>query len=149
MNALQERLESRRARLLIKTEYTVSLGRPVPDFTGGGRPSPTAGMAEPLRFREVGFALAPRSLGKLPLNRDSSEISNVFDRFLLTRTWAAWVAVVHGKCSDHFTFGGKDRSGPTRAERVRQSQFAKIDPQRISRNVGDNHLFGAISSRSA
>src|SRR5207237_5114309 len=104
---------------------------------------------EPFRFNELGFSLAPRSILKLPLDRDSSKISYMFDRFLLTRTRAAWLAIVHGKGSNHFTFGGKDRSGPTRAERVRQSQFAKINPQRISRDVGDNHLFSAISSRSA
>src|SRR6266436_6991694 len=116
-------------------------------FRSSRRPGPTPGMAEPLCFREIGFTLAPGRFRQLPLDGDAREISNVFDRILLTRTRTPRLAIVHGKRPDHFAIGGRDRRGPTRAKRMRQSQVAKLDPQWIGRDVGYNHLFGAVSGR--
>src|SRR5438270_13934720 len=56
--ALEESFESRRSHLRIETEHAISFLRPVPDFPGSGRPCPTPGMAEPLRFRQIRFALS-------------------------------------------------------------------------------------------
>jgi len=56
--ALKECFESRRPGVRIEAKYAISFRRPVPDFAGGGRPCPTPGVAEPLRFREIGFTLA-------------------------------------------------------------------------------------------
>ena len=102
-------------------------------------------MTESLRFRQIRFALAPGHFRQRPLDGNAREMSNVSDRFLLTQSRRAWLAIVHGKRSDHFAFGGKDRRRPTRAERMSQGQFAKSGPEWIGRNIGDNYLFGAIS----
>ena len=106
-------------------------------------------MAEPLCFREISFTLPPGRFRQLPLDRDARKMSNVFDRILLTRTRAPRLAIVHGKRSDHFAFGGEDRRGPAGAERMRQSKVTKRIPQWIGRDVGHNHLFSAVRGRSA
>src|SRR6478752_3414825 len=144
MKALKEFFESRRSRMRIETEQTITFFRPIPDFARRRRPCPTSSVAEPLRFREIGFALASGRFRQLPLDGDAREISNVSNCILLWRTRATRLAIVHGKCSNHIAFGGKDRRRPTRAERVRQSQFAKISPQKIVRNVGHNYLFRPV-----
>src|SRR4029077_843466 len=142
--ALKKRFESRRPGVRIETKHAISLLRPISDFAGGGGPGPTPGLAEPLCFREIGFTLAPGRFRQLPLDGDAREMSNMLDRVLLTRTRTARLAIVHGKRSDHFTFGGEDRRGPAGAERMRQSKVAKRIPQWIARNVGHNHLFSAV-----
>ena len=149
MKALKEFFESRRPGVGIETKHAISFVRPVPDFTRSRRPRPTPRVAEPLCFCEIRFALPPGRFRELTFDGDAREMSNVSNCVLLSRTRAAWLTIVHGKRSDHFAFGGKDRRRPTRAERVRQSQFAKISPQRIGRDVGHNHLFGPVSGRSA
>ncbi len=40
----------------VKAQNSVALLRPVPDLTGPRVPCPTAGLAQPLRFRQIGFA---------------------------------------------------------------------------------------------
>ena len=149
IKAFKECFESRRPVVRIEAKDAISFLRPVPDLARSGRPCPTPGMAEPLCFREIRFALASGRFRQFPLDGDAREISNVFNRVLLTRTRATWLAIVHGKRSDHFAFGGEDRRGPTGAERMRQSQVAKISPQWIGRDVGHNYLFGPVSGRSA
>src|SRR3984893_12170369 len=146
--ALEECFESRRPSVRIETKHTISFIRPIPDLASGGRPCPTSGMAEPLRFRHIGFALAAGRFRQITLDSDAREMSTVFNRVLLKRTRAAWLAIIHGKRSDHFAFGGENRRGPTRAERMRQSQIAKISPQWIGRDVGHNYLLGAMCGRS-
>ena len=146
--APKEFFEPRRPGLWIETKHAISFLRPISDFTGGGRPGPTPGVAEPLRFGQIGFALPSGRFCQLTLNGDAGEMSNVLDRVLLTWARAPRLPIVHGKRPDHFAFGGKDRRGPTRAERMRQGQVAEISPQWIGRDVGDNYLFGAVSSRS-
>src|SRR5207244_13107599 len=113
--ALKECFEPRRPRLRIETKHAISLLRPVPDFARRRRPRPTAGVAEPLCFCEIGFALAPGRFRQFPLDSDAREMSNVRICVLLQRTGATRLAIVHGKCPDHFSFGGKDRRRPTRA----------------------------------
>src|SRR5436190_16959432 len=110
---------------------------------------PNSRYAESLCFRQIGFALSPGRFCQLTLNGDAREMSNVFDRVLLTRAGAAWLAVVHGKRPNHFAFGGEYGRGPTGAERMHQRQLAKISPQWIGSDVGHNYLLGAVSGRSA
>src|SRR5260370_22277410 len=106
-------------------------------------------MAEALCFRQISVALAPGPFRQLALNGHAREICNVLDRLLLARARAAWLAIIHGKRSDHFAFGGEDRRGPTSAERMRQSQIAKISPKWIGGDIGHNYLFGAVFGWSA
>src|SRR4029077_10976901 len=54
----KEFFETRRPRVRIEAEHPVGFLRPVPDLARSGRPRPTPGMAEPLCFRQIGFALA-------------------------------------------------------------------------------------------
>src|SRR6202011_2535947 len=56
--ALKKCLKSWRPSHGIKTAPSVSFPGPIPDFPGSRRPYPAPGMAEPLRFREIRFALA-------------------------------------------------------------------------------------------
>src|SRR5204863_7475270 len=114
--AATDSFESRRPGIAIETKHTISFLRPISDFTGGRHPGPTPGVAEPLRFREISFALPSGRFCQLALNGDAGEMSNVLDRVLLSRARAPRLAIVHGKRTDHFGFGGKDRRGPTRAE---------------------------------
>src|SRR5260370_30297465 len=146
--APKEFFKSRRPGLGIETKHTISFFRPIPDFAGGGGPGPTPGMTETLCFREIGFALPSRRFSELSLDRNAGQMSDVFDRVLLQRARAAWLAIVHGKRPNHFAFGGKDRTGPTRAQRMRHGQVAEIGPQWIGCDIGDNYLFGAVSGRS-
>ena len=90
-----------------------------------------------------------RLFRQLTLNGNASEMSNVFDHILLTLTRAARLAIVHGKRSYYFAFGGENRRGPTGAERMRQSQLPKTSPQWIGRYIGYNYLFGPVSGGSA
>src|ERR1700731_4461240 len=144
----KEFFESRRPGVRIEAKHAVGFLRPVPDLARSGRPRPTSGMAESLRFRQIRFALAPGRFRQFTLDGDAREMSNVFNRVLLQRTWGAWLAIVHGKRSDHFAFGREDRCGPTSAQRMPQSQFAEIRPQRIDGDVGHNDLFGAVGGGS-
>ncbi len=105
-------------------------------------------MTESLRFRQIRFALVPGRFRQLTLNGNAREMSNVFNRFLLTRGRGTWLAIVHGKRSDHFAFGGEDRRGPTSAKRMPQSQVAKSGPKWIDCDIRDDHLFGPVSGRS-
>ena len=148
MKSPEEFFESRRPRVRIEAKHPVGFLRPVPDLARSGRPRPTPGMTESLRFRQIGFALAPGRFRQLALDCDAREMSNVFNRFLLTRGRGAWLAIVHGKRSDHFAFGREDRCGPTRAKRMPQSEIAKSGPKRIDGDVGHNDLFGAVGGRS-
>src|SRR4029077_10772487 len=123
--ALEKNFEFRRPVAWIETEHAISFRRPVPDFSGGGRPRPTAGMAEPLCFREISFALALRRFRKFSLDGNAGKMRNMFNRPRLLRVEATWLAIVHSKRSDYFACGGEDRRGPTSPQRVRESQFAK------------------------
>ena len=105
MKTFKEFFDSRRSCFEIETKHAIRFLRPVPDFASGGRPCPTPGMAEALRFGQIGFAFAPGRLHQLPLDGDAREMSNVFDRILFTRIWATWLPIVHGKGPDHFAFG--------------------------------------------
>src|SRR6266404_2180693 len=126
--ALKECFESWRPGVGIETKHAISFRRPVPDFAGGRRPCPTPGMAEPLCFREIGFALPSGRFRQLTLNGNARQMSNVFDCILLLRARATRLAIVHSKRSDHFSFGGEDRCGPTGAKRMPQRELAKIIP---------------------
>src|SRR5205823_5316958 len=126
--ALKKCFESWRSGFRIETKDAISLLRPVPDFARSRSPCPTARMNETLRYRMVSFAFAAIPFRQLALNVHAREICDVLDCLLLTRARAAWLAIIHGKRSDHFAFGGEDRRGPARAERMRQSQVAKISP---------------------
>src|SRR5580693_2158637 len=111
----EEFFESRRPSVGIETKHAVGFLRPVPDLARSGHPGPTSGMTESLRFRQIRFALAPGRFRQLTLDGDAREMSDVFNRFLLTPGRGAWLAIVHGKRSDHFSFGGKNRCRPTGA----------------------------------
>src|SRR5689334_1603198 len=54
MNSLDEFFHSGQTIPWIKTQNAVAFLRPIPDV-GVGTPGPTAGLAEPLRFRQVRF----------------------------------------------------------------------------------------------
>ena len=116
VQAPKEFLESRRPGLRIETKQVVCLVRPVPDFARSWRPSPTPGVAQPLCFRQVRFALASGRLREFSLDGDARQMSNVFNRVLLQRTRAPGLTIVHGERSDHFAFGREDRRGPASAE---------------------------------
>src|SRR5690349_8124579 len=51
-------VEQRRARGRIETKHAITFRGPIPDFTCRGGPRPTSGVAEALRFCQVGFAFA-------------------------------------------------------------------------------------------
>src|SRR5256885_15102948 len=67
VQAPKEFLESRRPGFRIETKQVVCLVRPVPDFARGCRPSPTPGLAQPLGFRQIRFALAAGRLREVSL----------------------------------------------------------------------------------
>src|SRR5580693_3753478 len=81
----EEFFESRRTGVRIEAKHAVGFLRPVPDLARSWNPRPTSGMTESLRFRQIRFALASRRLRQLTLDGDARQMSNVFDRFLLTR----------------------------------------------------------------
>src|SRR5205823_1402660 len=66
--APKEFFEPRRPGLWIETKHAISFLRPISDFTGGGRPGPTPGMTESLRFRQIRFALPSGRFCQLTLN---------------------------------------------------------------------------------
>src|SRR6266446_7835154 len=66
MNSLDEFFGSGQTIPWIKTQNAVAFLRPMPDV-GVGTPGPTARMAEPLRFGQIGFAPAQCLLGLFPL----------------------------------------------------------------------------------
>src|SRR5208282_2382804 len=55
--------EWRNARFRIEAVRSIDLLRPVGDLSGRDVPSPAAGMAQPLRFRQIGLAPLQRLLG--------------------------------------------------------------------------------------
>src|SRR5579864_2223400 len=57
MKPLKEVFESRQTTLWVETQNTVAFLRPVP-YVLVWAPGPTAGLAQPLCFRQVRFALA-------------------------------------------------------------------------------------------
>src|SRR6266550_4263105 len=64
MNPLKEVFESGQTILWIETQNTVAFLRPVPDILLW-TPGPTAGLAQPLRFRQVRFTYSDLFLGAL------------------------------------------------------------------------------------
>src|ERR1700693_2621879 len=62
MKPLKEVFESGQTILWIETQNTVAFLRPVPDILLW-TPSPTAGLAQPLRFRQVRFTSSEGLLG--------------------------------------------------------------------------------------
>src|SRR5260370_31485287 len=66
MNPLKELFESGQTILWIETQNTVAFVRPIPDVLVW-TPSPTACLAQPLRFRQVRFTAPEGLLGSLAL----------------------------------------------------------------------------------
>src|ERR1700732_107624 len=64
MKPLKEVFESGQTILWIETQNTVAFLRPVPDILLW-TPGPTAGLAQPLRFRQVRFTCSDLFLGAL------------------------------------------------------------------------------------
>src|SRR6266581_7600842 len=64
MKPLNEVFESGQAILWVETQNTVAFLRPVPDILLW-TPCPTAGLAQPLRFRQVRFTYSDLFLGAL------------------------------------------------------------------------------------
>src|ERR1700692_3195421 len=64
MNPLKEIFESRQTTLWIETQNAIAFLRPVPDILLW-TPGPTAGLAQPLRFRQVRFTSSEGLLGLL------------------------------------------------------------------------------------
>src|SRR3954469_16513972 len=64
MNPLKEVFESGQTILWTETQNTVAFLRPVPDILLW-TPGPTAGLAQPLRFRQVRFTYSDLFLGAL------------------------------------------------------------------------------------
>src|SRR6266852_5651304 len=57
MESLKKGFESRWRPMRVETQHTVTLLRPVRDITSSRVPGPTASLAQPLRFRQICFAL--------------------------------------------------------------------------------------------
>ncbi len=66
MNSLDELFDSGRTIPWIKTQNAIAFLRPMPKV-GVGTPCPTAGVAQPLRFRQVRFTSPEGLLGRLSL----------------------------------------------------------------------------------
>src|SRR6478672_5772199 len=64
MNPLKEVFEPGQTILWIETQNTIAFLRPVPDILLW-TPGPTAGLTQPLRFRQVRFTSSDRLLGPL------------------------------------------------------------------------------------
>src|SRR5258705_13944069 len=64
MKPLKEVFESGQTILWIETQNTIAFLRPVPDILLR-TPGPTAGLAQPLRFRQVRFTYSDLFLGAL------------------------------------------------------------------------------------
>src|SRR6266851_2507042 len=73
MDALEKCFESRWSLLRIETQHAEALFGPVPDLARGRGPCPTARVAQPLRLRQVGFALAQVILRLLALGQIEHE----------------------------------------------------------------------------
>src|SRR5258708_20951999 len=77
MNPLKKFFESGQTILWIETQNAVAFLRPMPDV-GVWTPCPTAGGAQPLRFRQVRFTAPEGFLGRLALG-DVGHRPNTFD----------------------------------------------------------------------
>src|SRR6266516_673655 len=60
------------------------------------------------------------------------------DDLLMLRSRTAWFAGEHGETPQRFSFGRKNRRGPTRAQPVRQGQIAISVSQRVRGDVADD-----------
>src|SRR5271169_3838342 len=89
MNPLKEFFESGQTILWIETQNTVAFLRPVPDIPLW-TPGPTAGLAQPLRFRQVRFTYSDLFLGALLF----AQVEDVHDA--LVRTLKAGASNQHG-----------------------------------------------------
>src|SRR6266446_6655553 len=69
----EEFFESRRPVVRIEAKHAVGFLRPVPNLARSRRPRPTSGVAESLRFRQIGFTLASGRFRQFPLDRDTCE----------------------------------------------------------------------------
>src|SRR5216683_4152444 len=85
MNPLQEFFESGQTILWIETQNTVAFLRPVTGFTGRSVPGPTAGAAQPLRFRQVRFTAPEGLLGPLLFTQIEHESDTLVPTFLKQR----------------------------------------------------------------
>ena len=50
----------------------------------GGVPGPTAGVGQPLRFRQISFTAPQRFLCQLTFNGNTRQMSDLFDHLLVT-----------------------------------------------------------------
>src|SRR5271169_836424 len=79
MNSLKEFFEMGQTILWIETQNTVAFLRPVPDILVW-TPCPTAGLAQPLRFRQVRFTSSDLFLGALLF----AQVENEYDALVRT-----------------------------------------------------------------
>src|SRR5258706_6236474 len=84
MNPLKEFFESGQTILWIETQNTVAFLRPVPDILLW-TPGPTAGLAQPLRLRQVRFTAPEGLLGPLLFTQIEHESDTLVPTFLKQR----------------------------------------------------------------
>src|ERR1700682_5528009 len=84
MNPLKEVFESGQPILWIETQNTVAVLRPVPDILLW-TPGPTAGLAQPLRFRQVRFTAPEGLLGPLTFTQIEHECDTLVPTSLKQR----------------------------------------------------------------
>src|SRR5260221_8636416 len=89
MNPLKKVFESGQTILWIETQNTVAFLRPVPDILLWS-PGPTAGLSQPLRFRQVRFTSSDLFLGALLF----AQVEDEHDA--LARTFEARSSNQHG-----------------------------------------------------
>src|SRR6266542_1598399 len=80
MKPLKEVFESGQTILWIETQNTVAFLRPVPDILVW-TPCPTAGLAQPLRFRQVRFTPSEGLLGPLLFTQIEHERDTLVSTF--------------------------------------------------------------------
>src|SRR5216683_6273884 len=84
MNSLDEFFDSGQTIPWIKTQNAVAFLRPVPDILVW-TPCPTAGLAQPLRFRQVRFTAPEGLLGPLLFTQIEHESDTLVPTFLKQR----------------------------------------------------------------
>src|SRR6266404_3546292 len=95
MNSLDELFDSGRTIPWIKTQKAIAFLRPMPKV-GVGTPCPTAGVAQPLRFRQVRFTSPEGLLGSLLFTQVEDEYN------ALVRTLKQRASNQHGQAAAIF-----------------------------------------------
>jgi hypothetical protein len=101
------------------------------------------------RRRLAEHLLQPLASGIVGLDRDGAQVRRGLDEAAVGVGRRAAPVVIERKGRQHRAVGPEHRRGPAGGEIVLGGEFAKVAPERVGRDVLDDHRLSAVRSGAA